>query len=138
MVVCVQGIYKSKTLPEMLSMSVSHRDQVKTPWFMQGKPSTNAKNEENAFKKNCLLIQHQLIHTRVKPYECQECVKTFLKKVDFMQHRRSHTGEKPYKCVECEKIFRTHLVYHQQIPTGQKPYEYSEGGKTFKHHSVFA
>lgn len=44
MTVFGQGFYRSKTLREMLSMNVTPRDQVEAPGFVQGRPSTNAKN----------------------------------------------------------------------------------------------
>ncbi|XP_043729151.1 zinc finger protein 679-like [Cervus elaphus] len=44
------------------------------------------------------LIEHQVIHTREKPYKCKDCGKGFIKITSLTPHRRIHTGEKPYKC----------------------------------------
>lgn len=39
-----QGFYRSKARQKMLSRNVSHKNQVKTPWFMQERPFKSAKN----------------------------------------------------------------------------------------------
>ncbi|XP_026468189.1 zinc finger protein 28-like [Ctenocephalides felis] len=36
--------------------------------------------------------------SKLKPYECEKCNKTFTTKPNLKQHRKIHTGERPHKC----------------------------------------
>ncbi|XP_036596775.1 zinc finger protein 568-like [Trichosurus vulpecula] len=93
--------------------------------------------EKAKFKQNSVLIENQKICSGEKPYECNECGKSFGAHSSFLQHYKIHTGEKPYECNECGKSFSqsSHIIDHQRIHTGEKPYECNECGKTFSQSS---
>jgi KRAB domain-containing zinc finger protein len=61
----------------------------------------------------------------VKPFECKECAKAFVRHNALLRHKKIHCGKKPYECKECGKAFVCHnsLVYHERIHCGEKPYE---------------
>ncbi|XP_043843422.1 zinc finger protein 2-like isoform X2 [Dromiciops gliroides] len=75
------------------------------------------------------LIQHQIIHTAEKSYNCQKVSDCSSATV----HQTIHNGEAPYECYECGKVFRwkCNLTRHQLIHTGEKAYECNECGKAF-------
>ncbi|KAK7829260.1 hypothetical protein U0070_012731, partial [Myodes glareolus] len=74
------------------------------------------------FSQRIRLMQHQRIHTRGKPFICQERGKSFRQHSSFTQHLRIHTGEKPYKCAPCGEAFSpiTSLTERQRLHTGER------------------
>ncbi|NXP37898.1 ZNF3 protein, partial [Leiothrix lutea] len=54
---------------------------------------------------------------------CEECGKGFSRSADLIQHHVIHTGERPYECGECRKSFSrsSHLHSHQKIHSGERP-----------------
>ena len=67
-----------------------------------------------------LIIQHQRIHTAKKPYQCNDCSKSFTLRGYLMEHQQIHTGEKPYLCKDYDKSY----VYQNKSykPTPGNPY----------------
>lgn len=59
-----------------------------------------------AFTRPSLLTEHQLsVHQGVRPFQCVQCDKTFVRKSHLERHLISHLddSEKPFHCQHCQK-----------------------------------
>ncbi|RMB88819.1 hypothetical protein DUI87_34827 [Hirundo rustica rustica] len=110
------------------------------------KPIPGCTEEENltlcqeggqSFSQRNTTVQHQMIHTGERPYECRECEKRFQTRSTLRRHQRIHTEERPFRCPDCRKGFKhnSHLITHQRIHTGERPYECGECGMSFSQSS---
>ncbi len=79
------------------------------------------------------LEEHRRVHTGERPFECDQCERAFTKKSDLNRHRSKHSGDKPFQCDFCGKSFRQKcvLLTHTRIHTGERPYSCAVCSKTF-------
>ena len=81
---------------------------------------------EKTFKSSSHLTYHmRSAHTKERPYQCQDCHKSFHQLVKLKRHRLQHTGERPYKCAVCGKTFKTnyHMKEHTVIHSADMHYK---------------
>ncbi|KAM9641611.1 uncharacterized protein ACIGJ3_015521 [Trichechus inunguis] len=86
------------------------------------------------FSSQSAFTVHEGTHIRAKPYDWNECGKSFTKSY-FILHKRNHISKKTYECNECGTVFlwESYLKMHQRMHAGKKnPYEYSEFGNVYK------
>lgn len=63
------------------------------------------------------------IHSeRRRPFDCDQCSKSFFSQQNLTQHQRTHTGIKEFVCDVCDKAFGTahNLDVHRIVHTGYK------------------
>lgn len=78
--------------------------------------------------KSAMQLHAKEVHRgELKPFQCQQCLKSFSSHHQLGQHNRIHTGEKPYKCHFCDRCFKqlSHLQQHIRLHTGERPYKCS-------------
>ena len=101
-----------------------------TPGSTQEKIHSNAPNVVK-------LTKHSIVHTGVKPFQCDICDKTCSRKSNLNVHMRIHLLDKPYKCTVCGRGFAQNgeLSRHLRTHTGEKPYKCVVCSKKFAHQS---
>lgn len=58
-----------------------------------------------AFRKKVDLTRHEVVHSGIRPYQCNLCDKRFQRKTHLYCHQRVHDEEGPYFCDFCGKLF---------------------------------
>ena len=70
------------------------------------------------FRSRFSCKRHQQVHTKVRPYICEECEKKFASLQHLKEHKYRHNNVRPYVCnvKGCQKSFRhsSELSHHRR------------------------
>jgi len=67
-------------------------------------------------------LHFRYIHSKEKPFKCNECGKGFCQSRTLAVHKVMHMEESPHKCTVCGRSFnqrsnlKTHLLTHMDVP----------------------
>ena len=73
-------------------------------------------------------------HCTNKPYQCDQCGRSFLTETTLTGHLRRHAGLRPYQCDHCDKAFmcQTELASHLRTHNvSDRPYQCKQCRKSF-------
>ncbi|XP_046406110.1 zinc finger protein 358-like isoform X3 [Ischnura elegans] len=84
-----------------------------------------------SFMRRSNLNAHMGIHTQVKPHSCDICGKSFVVRWDLTLHQRIHAGL--FACEFCGKAFsvKGKLERHRRVHTGERPFSCDVCSKAF-------
>lgn len=80
---------------------------------------------DRKFATATILKNHvDVIHRKIRKYQCEYCQKTFAYQHKFKEHLHVHMGYKGRECRYCSKSFThsSNLLVHERIHTQTKPY----------------
>ncbi|XP_006007844.1 zinc finger protein 646 [Latimeria chalumnae] len=87
----------------------------------------------NVYTKWADLQMHLEAHRDERPYQCQQCGKSYRHAGSLVNHKRTHeTGL--YQCVTCEKEFTNPMALkgHERLHMAKKRFRCNECGKAFR------
>ncbi|KAJ3644771.1 hypothetical protein Zmor_022476 [Zophobas morio] len=88
---------------------------------------------DKKFKRRVTLNAHIAVHTKIRPYVCDVCKKTYATKCDLTNHQKIHTDRN--KCKFCSSSFPapSKLQRHLRTHTKDKPFvcDFKNCGKSF-------
>ncbi|RMC03688.1 hypothetical protein DUI87_19680 [Hirundo rustica rustica] len=117
--------------------SCRRKDSKPIPGCTEEERTTLFQDGGQTFSQSNTTVQHHIIHTGERPYECPEFGKRFQTRSTLRRHERIHREERPFRCPDCRKGFKHNstLIRHRRIHTGERPYECPQCEKSFTRRS---
>lgn len=91
---------------------------------LEGQPETEQKQKTVYRCGHCQMViftrptlfRHLIKHTNTRPFQCEECLKSFHDKADLLHHYKTHT--KPVQCRTCMSSFSKYLYLQNHLLKG--------------------
>jgi uncharacterized Zn-finger protein len=90
------------------------------------------------FKHKSHVINHlNVVHLRIKRYQCNICGFAMYSKTHHKNHLLSHSTIKEFKCIQCGKDFsrKESLIVHQRTHDGLRPYQCKYCDRSYTAHT---
>ena len=115
------------------SKQFTNIDELKNHKLSHGEKPFQCNDCEKSYSMQCKLREHKISHTGEKLYKCKTCNMTFGLRKYLSRHEKSHSQAKQFHCTTCDKSFRikTSLTVHERIHNGERPYVCKTCNKSF-------
>ncbi|XP_073703595.1 uncharacterized protein [Garra rufa] len=125
---CGKGFNRKECLNIHMRVHMRQQGQLEShiKIYNREKPHRSPQSGKSCSESGNLEV-HQNVHITGSLFTCQQCEKSFTRKLYLYIHMRVHTGEKPYTCKQCGNRFsqkgslNRHMKIHNKENSNRSP-----------------